>query len=140
MLELNVASVQCTVIKPLSQRCQLNEQSKGNVITHSDNICTIINAISQPAGKQAGGANILLHIGDDDVIAIYSNGYGTLVYTVLYHKSKWQKTSDHNGRDRRREIVKALSADSTASSSTSESVEASWLLPMTSISSCSELE
>ena len=47
----------------------------------------------------------------------------------------WQNRSDHKGCDKRRDIVKALSADSTVSSSASESVEASWLLPMTSISS-----
>ena len=120
------------VIKALSQ---LNEQSEDNAITHQHNICTITNAICQPAGGQAGGTKILLNIGDDDVIAIYSNSNGTLVYVVccvINQRSSWQKT-DHKGRDRRRDIVKALSADSSVSSS--ESVEASRLLPMTSISS-----
>jgi len=67
------------VIKPLSQ---LNEQSEDNAITHQHNICTITNAICQPAGGQAGGTKILLNVGGDDVIAIYSNSNGTLVYVV----------------------------------------------------------
>jgi len=49
-------------------------------------MCTTINAICQPASKQAGGTNRLLNTGGDNVIALHSHSYDTLVYKVCFVK------------------------------------------------------
>jgi len=91
------------VIKPLSQ---LNEQSEDNAITHQHNICTITNAICQPAGGQAGGTKILLNVGGDDVIAIY-------IATATVHWSTWCAVSLTNEVAGRKLIIKDVTDEET---------------------------